>query len=86
MKIKPTFDEHRTELALWYCNGCESVHLAVDSFRLSFNRSEFAALTQMVLETHYAGWPEENVRSLAADQVAIDARETTASIQYLHEL
>lgn len=78
------FDEKRTDLSVWYCNGCEVVHLATDGFRLSFSRSEFAALTRMVVETHYSGWPNENVRSLAADQVDIEAFETTATIAHIH--
>ena len=77
-------DDRRTELSLWYCNGCEAVHLLVDGFRLSFNRTEFSALAQIVLETHVTGWPADTVRTLAANQIDIDAKEITASIEYTH--
>lgn len=84
MKDHHTTDEKQTDLTVWYCRGCQVVHLAVDRFRLSFNKTEFAALTQMVLETHYTGWPGDSVRSFAANHVDIEARETTASIEYVH--
>ena len=84
MRTHETHEDQRTELSLWYCNGCEAVHILVDGFRLSFNRTEFTALTRMVLETHCTGWPAESARTLAANQIDIDAKEITASIEYTH--
>lgn len=50
-------EQSRKQLSLWFCGGCEAVHLTAGGFRLSFTREEYAAFTRMVVETYYAGWP-----------------------------
>lgn len=74
----------RTDLTIWYCNGCEKVHLAADGVRLTFTRPEYSLFTRLVVEAHYDGWSNGSVRSLAADQVDIDAHSMSASIEFTH--
>lgn len=50
-------EQSRKELCLWFCGGCEAVHLTAGGFRLSFTQDEYAAFTRMAVETYYAGWP-----------------------------
>lgn len=38
----------RTRLEVWYCRGCNAVHLTAGKVRLSLNTEEFEAFTHAV--------------------------------------
>lgn len=46
----------RKRIDIWYCGGCNEVHVAAGGMRMSFNRDEYAVFTEMVVETHYTAW------------------------------
>ena len=42
------------KLQIWYCDECRSVHLRTDNVCLSFTRSEFAELSEAVMDIYHA--------------------------------
>jgi len=76
--------EGRKELELWFCNGCEAVHLTAGGMRLSFNQGEFSAFTKMVVETYYSGWSRSEGQLLPAHFGDLDHSETTVSAETIH--
>lgn len=50
-------DPGRKAVDLWYCAGCEAVHILAGDVRLSFDRDEFNAFTEKAVDLNFRGWP-----------------------------
>lgn len=70
----------RSELNLWFCNGCRVVHLSAGGMRLSFTRAEYAIFTEMVVDTYFSGWPQTKANFPFKNLGDIDSAKTFISI------
>ncbi len=43
-------EEQRQNLQIWHCENCQVVHFKTDNVLLEFTRTEFADLTQTMME------------------------------------
>lgn len=62
MEIKRTVRPVRqmADIKIWHCGGCGVVHMSVKDMILNFDREEFAAFTEAVVDINYSGWHSEH--------------------------
>lgn len=70
----------RHTVSLWYCEGCEVVHMTAGGFRLSFNREEFEAFMGMTVDLYCTGFPADSIPNLGA----VDLNARTVASASLH--
>ncbi|MGQ0541562.1 MAG: hypothetical protein ACT4O9_06905 [Blastocatellia bacterium] len=71
----------RSELNLWFCNGCGVVHLTAGGMRLSFTRAEYSVFTEMVVDTYFLGWPRIGANFHFKNLGDVDSEKTFISIE-----
>lgn len=54
-----------TDVKLWHCCDCDAVHMTVKELTFNFNRDEFAAFADAVVDISYRAWNSYERKSIA---------------------
>lgn len=55
---------HTTDVKLWHCRDCDAVHMSAKELLFNFNRDEFAAFADAVVDIRYQAWHSHERKSI----------------------